>query len=573
MYDTILETFRGREDVLAMQPAGENFRPIERGPLSVDEYVREHVGGETCYGFYLMRPDNTVTCTCVDFDDHADNPDPDWQDKADRFYQLLLQLGLTPLMEVSASGSGAHLWLVFNKPIEAWKVRQFWQTAGQRINYDPKEIYPRQDQLRGKGLGNLIRLPYWNRSRFVDPFREWEEVQPEDIPRTDVDEFIDICLSIGTRLSDPPTEASSVSERVERLLKVPNSLLARRWRGDTDGLSGDTSRSVVAFAICCELVYQHVPTEEIHEALNRWCDLNDYNKPDSWKQHTIEKAYQSVHTRATKEKKHLARTIATCAEFFLSRLGNTHHFATGIVPLDYAMDGIAPGEVGIIAARPGHCKSALALQWIDYQARLGVPCLMLNAEMSAYEIGRRQVMSLVGGEESEWVDKRDEIIAAIHEYYAKCNPPLFEPVGTIDEVEDKIRHYSQQHAVKLVAVDYLQLLRSSTASGRYETVTEISQRIKGAARDNDVAIIALCQVSREVERRDKLEFQASDLRESGQLEQDADLIAFGWWWGRSGNAQKDQASYEMHIVKRRNGPVRKTNVKLNFNPEKQRFGW
>lgn len=182
-------------------------------------------------------------------------------------------------------------------------------------------------------------------------------------------------------------------------------------------------------------------------------------------------------------------------------------------------------------------------------------------------------MRLVGGQEDDWVNQRDEIMAKIQDYYANCNPPLFEPVGTIDEVEDKIRHYAEQHAVKLVAIDYLQLLRSSTASGRYETVTEISQRIKGAARDNDVAIIALCQVSREVERRDKLEFQASDLRESGQLEQDADLIAFGWWWGRSGNEKKDQSVYEMHIVKRRNGPVRKTVVRMKFDPEKQRFIW
>ena len=192
MYNAILENFTGREDVLAMQPAGSNFRPVERGPLTQQEFAEEHVGGLTCYGFYLMRPDNTVTCSCVDFDNHDDQPDPEWQGKADRFYDLLQQLDLQPVMEVSASGKGAHLWLFFSQPVPAWKVRKFWIAAGSRISYEPREIYPRQDQLRGKGLGNLVRLPLWNKSRFVDPHQNWEEVAPESMPRTPVDEFDDI---------------------------------------------------------------------------------------------------------------------------------------------------------------------------------------------------------------------------------------------------------------------------------------------------------------------------------------------------------------------------------------------
>ena len=571
MYNAILENFTGREDVLAMQPAGSNFRPVERGPLTQQEFAEEHVGGLTCYGFYLMRPDNTVTCSCVDFDNHDDQPDPEWQGKADRFYDLLQQLDLQPVMEVSASGKGAHLWLFFSQPVPAWKVRKFWIAAGSRISYEPREIYPRQDQLRGKGLGNLVRLPLWNKSRFVDPHQNWEEVAPESMPRTPVDEFDDICISLSVDISSPPLEGGELSERINRLLSIPNSLLTRRWRGDTDGLKGDTSRSVIAFAICCELVYQHVPTEDIRAALARWCALNDYDKPAHWHSLTIDKAYDSVHTRLTKQPAGKpASTIAGCAQFFISRLGNTHHFSSGIVPLDYSIDGIAPGEVGILAARPGHCKSALALQWLDFQARSGVSCLMLNAEMSGYEIGRRMVMSLVGGEEEDWLSRRDEITEKIREYYSDCSPPLFESVGTIDDVEEKIKLHAA-NGVQLVAVDYLQLLRCSSASGRYEVVTEISQRIKGAARDNDVAILALCQVSRAVEQRDEPEFQSSDLRESGQLEQDADLIALGPRWGRTGSRDRDD--YELHIVKRRNGPVRIPIVKVRFNSSMQKFHW
>lgn len=574
MYSTILERFKGRDDILAMQPAGENFRPIERGQLSVEEYVQEHIGGKTCYGFYLMRPDNTVTCSCVDFDDHPDCPNPDWQGEADRFYQLLMQLDLTPLMEVSASGSGAHLWLFFDRPIEAWKVRQFWITAGKRIGYEPREIYPRQDHLSGKGVGSLVRLPLWGRSRFVDPFEDWEDIRPEEIPRANVEDFLEMCASIGTPLHSPPPQGGDISDRVDRLLAVPNSLLARRWRGDTEGLKGDTSRSVLAFAVVCELVYQHVPTEDIREALLRWCEINGYEKKQGWHDLTITRAYESVHTRLTapKERAVPISDIAACARHFISQLGVSHHFASGIVPLDCSIDGIAPGEVGIIAARPGHCKSALALQWLDHQARSGVKCLMLNAEMSGYEIGRRMVMNIVGGEEADWLLRKEEIDEKISEYYRDCAPPLFEPVGTIDEVEAKIKYHAER-GVSLVAVDYLQLLRCHGISGRYEAVTEISQRIKGAARDNNVALLALCQVSREVEKRDSPQFQPSDLRESGQLEQDADLIAFGWWWGRSKDKQDSRQSYELHIAKRRNGPVRQSKIKIKFDPSKQRFHW
>ena len=125
--------------------------------------------------------------------------------------------------------------------------------------------------------------------------------------------------------------------------------------------------------------------------------------------------------------------------------------------------------------------------------------------------------------------------------------------------------------MQVVAVDYLQLLRSSTTNGRYETVTEISQRIKGSARDNDVAILALCQVSREVERRDTIAFQGSDLRESGQLEQDADLIMFAWYYGRGGDESEDQDRYDLFITKRRNGPIRKERITLKFDSSRQRF--
>jgi replicative DNA helicase len=195
---------------------------------------------------------------------------------------------------------------------------------------------------------------------------------------------------------------------------------------------------------------------------------------------------------------------------------------------------------------------------------------MLNAEMSAYEIGRRLIMHSFPNE-SDWNDNRSDMLDWIKSQWSSKGKLYYRPVGTIEDVENHIHNYVQKRGVQIVAVDYLQLLRSSTTNGRYETVTEISQRIKGAARDNDVAILALCQVSREVERRENISFQGSDLRESGQLEQDADLIMFAWYYGRGGTDTADPDRYDLFLAKRRNGPIRNERVSLTFNSQRQWF--
>ena len=85
-------------------------------------------------------------------------------------------------------------------------------------------------------------------------------------------------------------------------------------------------------------------------------------------------------------------------------------------------------------------------------------------------------------------------------------------------------------------------------------------------------MLALCQVSRAVDSRDTVHFNASDLRESGQLEQDADLIIFGWWHARAAY-NKDPKKYDLHIAKRRNGPIRTAKVELSFDAPRQQFRW
>lgn len=572
--EDILTFFRGREDNCAIQEKNSNqFRRIEHG-ITTDDYICKHLAGTVCFGFYLLLPDNTVHCSCVDFDNHEDSPDPDWRDKAEKTYFMLSELGYSPLLEISSSGNGAHVWLFFEQPVPSWLIRKFWKAVDSKLKIGYREIYPRQDTLKGKGVGSLIRLPYWNKSKFVDPEDGWEDIDFTKASYTSRGEIEEGCVKLGVSIvnDDEIDESGDIPHEVASLLSITNSKFTRLWnRIPEPSFNGDTSTSAWAFYIAEELVYRRIHPDVIKNALRYWCTIEGYSKGerDDWLDTVINGAYDSINHRHS-PKRVETETLVDCAKLFLRKVGSDYHFGSGIPALDYSIQGLGSGEVGIIAARPGHCKSALALQWLIHQSMEGVNCLMLNAEMSANEIGRRVVMQNCPKDEEYWVDNREEIASTIEDLWEGKGEVYYKPVGTIDDVEENIKSYVEQKHVQLVAVDYLQLLRSSTSNGRYETVTEISQRIKGAARDNDVAILALCQVSREVEKRDTVEFQGSDLRESGQLEQDADLIIFGWNHGKTPDSENPKR-YDIHIAKRRNGPIKRDRVYIIFESSEQRF--
>jgi len=103
-------------------------------------------------------------------------------------------------------------------------------------------------------------------------------------------------------------------------------------------------------------------------------------------------------------------------------------------------------------------------------------------------------------------------------------------------------------------------------------VTEISQRLKQVAKRCQCAVVALCQLSRESERRDQWNPQLADLKESGQIEQDADIVMFLCWLHKIEKDEKDENKYTIRVAKRRNGPVEKEWIVTTFIPERQAFG-
>lgn len=166
--DLLLSTFTGRQEVFARQVDERRFAPEHRGITPAD--IEEHLSGREGKGFYLLREDSTVTCCTVDIDSHPNALNDQAIIQAQQLCRAYDECGVPHLLEISQSGTGAHVWAFFEAPIPAADARKFMRGVLAYAGLTAKEIYPRQDEVQpDKPLGNLMRYPLWNQSRFVSP--------------------------------------------------------------------------------------------------------------------------------------------------------------------------------------------------------------------------------------------------------------------------------------------------------------------------------------------------------------------------------------------------------------------
>lgn len=589
--EKILSVFKGRDDCIAM--ATENgFRPRWlSSPISPQFIADMHLSQQQALGFYLLTPENKCWVSCVDFDNKPEHPDPEWNQKAEKLCDVLTSLGVEPLVEVSQSSNGAHVWLVFEEAVDAWIPRAFWRAVEKKYNLSFREIYPRQDRLNENGVGSLVRYPLWKQSRFVDISNNWETIEPEEalskVWRTTATNLCEIAGRSGMgRLEQPVSAISGVTDgglplRVKRLAERDGTLLASRWGGNSRGMK-DQSASAIAESIATELVRAYVPTQEIIDGLHWWCSRNNCNayerrsqdQREAWVRETVAKAYGFVIDRTTEHKSEEVKTFQACAVEFVQSLenGGVPYIGTGIPELDSSVEGTAPGEMTVVAARPGHGKSAFAMQWLEHATLMGNPCLFISNEMSSLMIGKRRLLSITNIGQDAWsFGVKDQLFEDIEQFHKDRQPVyMIEDCFSVKRATAVIDQMVQLYGVKLVAVDYLQLLRADGAQGRYETVTEASRGLKECAKRNNVALLALCQTSREFEKEGR-DPRLSDLRESGQIEQDADSVIFLSYPHRMG-VTKDPYEYRVIFAKRRNGPINEAKVITTFDPYRQLFG-
>ncbi len=245
--------------------------------------------------------------------------------------------------------------------------------------------------------------------------------------------------------------------------------------------------------------------------------------------------------------------------------------STGFKDLDSALAGMQPSNLLILAARPGIGKTTLALNISQHAAVVNkVPVGYFALEMSQEEMVDR--MLIAQADIDAWKFKtgrfsEDDFNRLSEAFGILAEAPMFiddTPALSVMQMRTKARRLKAEHNVGLLIVDYLQLARSRNLENRVQEVSEISQGLKNLARELKVPILALSQLSRAVEHRGHSRPQLADLRESGAIEQDADVVIFLYR-----ENEDDRENVTLDIQKHRNGPLRKLN--LFFKGDRIRF--
>ena len=252
--------------------------------------------------------------------------------------------------------------------------------------------------------------------------------------------------------------------------------------------------------------------------------------------------------------------------------------ATGFDKLDKMTAGFQPGDLIIVAGRPSMGKTALALNMAQYAAlKNKVPTALFSLEMSKEQLVMRMLCTegrirgdrLRGGflKDSDW-PKLARACGGLAEA-----PMYIDDTGALNilEMRTKCRRLQQQHGLGLIVVDYLQLMhgRGSGGEGREREISEISRGLKALAKELRLPVVALSQLNRSLEQRQDKRPMLSDLRESGAIEQDADVICFVYRDEYYNEDSPDKGLAEVIIGKQRNGAV--GTVKLKFFNEYVKF--
>jgi len=251
---------------------------------------------------------------------------------------------------------------------------------------------------------------------------------------------------------------------------------------------------------------------------------------------------------------------------------------TGYRDLDNLLAGLQRSDLFILAARPAMGKTAFVLN-LAHNVAIGAkePVLIFSLEMSKEQLVDR-LLAMESGVDA-WALRTGNLTDSDFEKLSHAMGTLSEapiyiddtPGITVSDMRTKARREAHQHKLGLVIVDYLQLMSGGSSynnqANRVQEISEISRGLKGMARELNVPLIALSQLSRSVESRSPQIPQLADLRESGSIEQDADIVAFLYREDYYNPETDRQNIMDVLIKKHRNGPV--DNVELYFNRDKQ----
>lgn len=264
--------------------------------------------------------------------------------------------------------------------------------------------------------------------------------------------------------------------------------------------------------------------------------------------------------------KEMAREINEFLEIRSKHTGQLSGITSGLKDLDELTDGFQQGEMTIIAGRPGTGKSAFAMACASHA---GVPVGVISLEMGSHQLGIRQLSTLSGVDlwrlrkgflrQEDWPNVAEgfKAMAELPVYFS------FSSYKTT-AIERTITQMIEIYGCQVVIVDYLQLTKGNESKKREQEVAEVSRTLKLSALQHNMPILVLSQLNREVEKRQQEKPVLSDLRESGAIEQDADVVIFLWKDTKS-KKPDDKNTLYLSIAKGRNCGLGEIKLYVDFD--------
>lgn len=304
---------------------------------------------------------------------------------------------------------------------------------------------------------------------------------------------------------------------------------------------------------------------KVTESITNECYL-DKEKVETIMENTEKKVFDILQKRNSGEFVsikdivfHSLESVETAAK----NKGSVTGVATGFYDLDYKTAGLQRSDLVLIAARPSMGKTAFVLNIAEYVAlRSNVTTAIFSLEMSKDQLVKR-ILSMHSKVDSQAIRSGDlnddEWLKLVESARVIGNSNLIiddTSSISISELRSKCRKYKLEHNLGLVIIDYLQLMSGSKKSeSRQQEISEISRSLKALAREIDAPVVALSQLSRAVEQRPDKRPMLSDLRESGAIEQDADVVMFIYRDDYYNHDSEEAGVSEIIIGKQRNGPT------------------
>ncbi len=295
---------------------------------------------------------------------------------------------------------------------------------------------------------------------------------------------------------------------------------------------------------------------------------------------TEKRVFQLVQKRSTDDYVPIRQVVMNAMnriEMAAKNKGNVTGIPTGFIDLDYRTAGMQPSDLILIAARPSMGKTAFELNLAQYMAfKKNLTVAIFSLEMSKEQLVNR-MFSLESSVDAQKLrigqlnDQEWERLIESAGTIGKSRLIIDDTPGiSIAELRSKCRKYKLEQDLSIIMIDYLQLMSGGGRSeSRQQEISEISRSLKALARELNVPVIALSQLSRAVEQRPDHRPMLSDLRESGAIEQDADVVMFLYRDDYYNHDTDKKGISEVIIAKQRNGPI--GTVELAWLPEYTKF--